>query len=159
MSSSFDLYMPSAFDINQSGSNVFSKILQPLRWDGLNFSYEERHLDENSPDLFSFSGSISRDGRLLSLVYTIADTSHSFNPHEYYEHLRITNLPFDPTTSSIFTVGGPEIQNYVSEAVWSTRRWDDSGVLEYESVFREFWWDIPGYKALTCSFGGAQGRR
>lgn len=145
------------YDGEQAGESAFNRILQPLDWTGLTFAHEERRLDEYSPDYFFFSGSIARDGRKVSLVYTYADTVESASGRtEIYKRMRITDLPYDPTTSSQFDMDGAEIQNHVSELVYKERRWDAGGASTYESDYRETLWEY-GYRSLSCTFGGLQG--
>ncbi|MBN1826708.1 MAG: IPT/TIG domain-containing protein [Candidatus Eisenbacteria bacterium] len=149
----FELYVPCGFDGDQAGDNVFEHLLQTIRWNGTSFSGGETTRDETGTRRLEFSGTIGRDGRMLNLVYTAADTitNQAGNRTNRYEHVRVTDLPYDPTLG--FRVTGSAIRNHLSEMQWHERRWDAEGALTYESVFREAWWDTPGYKALSCDFG------
>ncbi|RPJ41365.1 MAG: hypothetical protein EHM19_12110, partial [Candidatus Latescibacterota bacterium] len=154
------LYAPHSYDGDQAGNNVFDHILQPIGWNGLAFTGETKSHDAARGTVLSFSGSVSRDGRVLNLVYTYADTVFTGLPQQRYEHMRVTGLPYDPTIAGEnYTATGTAIEPYVSEMSWYERRWNAGGAIEYQSVYRETYWDDPGYVALTCSFGGLQRKR
>lgn len=137
--------------------DTFAQLLQPIVWDGVNFSGVYRETNDSQRRRITFQGSVGADGRTLALEYEAADTTvNALGRTETYKKARIVGLPFDDFysgTTHYQATSGEAVQGHVQELVWRRRSYNHGGgITEISDYVSTSWGSAPHRNRLQVIF-------
>lgn len=137
--------------------DTFAQLLQPIRWDGINFTGVFKESNDTLRRRITFQGSVDADGRTLTLEYEVADTMiNALGRTELYKKARIAGLPFDDFysgTTHYKATSGEAVQGHVQELVWRRRGYSHGGgITEVSDYTSTSWESAPHRNRLQVIF-------